>query len=393
MIRMIPDYDYLSPARIVFGWGRRRELGALAATLGRRAFVVLGSRTLQRNGTWDELANLLQQAGVEPILAATISHEPEVPDVDRLAQTLREKNAAGDFLLALGGGAAIDLAKAAAALVTNRHGSSVRDFLEGVGAGLQVTEPPLPLLAMPTTGGTGTEATKNAVISVDDPPVKKSIRSPLMVPKIVLIDPELSVSVPPATTAWTGMDAITQLIESYICRFAKPIPQALAIHGLRKALPMVQEAVRDGTSRPAREAMAHAALLSGLALANSGLGFAHGVAAALGVYAKVPHGLACAMMLPVALQVNRAVSEKPLAELARATLPVTPPSDAGAVDALIGRIDELCAKLNVPMKLSAVGVKPGQLDDLVKGSRGNSMNGNPRQLSDAELRAILEERL
>src|SRR5207342_498774 len=156
-------------------------------------------------GVWSDLATNLQQAGVEPILSAVHSREPEVADVDELAAALRQQNAgAGDFLLALGGGAAIDLAKAVAALVTNRHGSSVRDFLEGVGKGLQVTEPPLPLLAMPTTGGTGAEATKNAVISVNDPSVKKSIRSPLMVPRIVLVDPELSVSVPPETTAWTG---------------------------------------------------------------------------------------------------------------------------------------------------------------------------------------------
>ena len=391
---MILSYDFLAPKRIVFGWGRRTEIGALARTLGRRAFVVLGSRTLHKNGAWDEVSNSLQQAGVEPILSATIPHEPEVRDVDRLVEQLRASHAgAGDFLLALGGGAAIDLAKAAAALLTNRHGASVRDFLEGVGTGLQITEPPLPMLAMPTTGGTGTEATKNAVISLDDPPVKKSIRSPLMVPRIVLIDPELSVSVPPETTAWTGMDAITQCIESYICRFARPIPQALAVEGLRQALPRVCEAVRDGSSRPAREAMAHAALLSGLALANSGLGFAHGVAAALGVYAKVPHGLACAMMLPVALRVNRAMAEKPLAELARQTLPGSWISDAGAADALVDRIGGLCADLNVPRRLSQVGVRSEQLDDLVRGSRGNSMNGNPRQLDDAELRAILEEQL
>jgi alcohol dehydrogenase class IV len=388
------EYEFLAPPRIVFGWGRRRELGSLALTLGRRAFVVLGSRTLQKNGAWHELADTLRSGGVEPILITTISREPEVADVDDLARQLQARNAgAGDFLLAIGGGAAIDLAKAASALVTNRHGTSVRDFLEGVGKGLQVTEPPLPLLAMPTTGGTGTEATKNAVISVDNPPVKKSIRSPLMVPRIVLIDPELAVSVPAATTAWTGMDAITQLIESYICRFAKPIPQALAIHGLQLALPMLREAVRDGTSRPAREAMAHAALLSGMALANSGLGFAHGIAASLGIYAKVPHGLACAMMLPVALRVNREVAENSLAELARAAFPIASLTDAEAVDRLIQTIDELCTDLKVPTKLTQVGVRPDQLDDLVHGSRGNSMNGNPRQLDDSELRKILEDRL
>jgi alcohol dehydrogenase class IV len=391
---MISDYEFLAPPRIVFGWGRRRELGALARTLGRRAFVVLGSRTLQANGAWDELAKLLHQAGVEPILSTTIAREPEIPDVDDLSEMLLEHGAGpGDFLLALGGGAAIDLAKAAAALVRNRHGNSVRDFLEGVGRGLEIIETPLPMLAMPTTGGTGAEATKNAVISLDDPPVKRSIRSPLMVPRIVLVDPELAVSVPLTTTAWTGMDAITQLIESYLCRFAKPIPQALAIHGLQQALPMVRAAVRDGASRPAREAMAHAALLSGMALANSGLGFAHGVAAALGVYAKVPHGLACAMMLPVALRVNRDIAETPLAELARATLPVGSLGASAAAQMLVDHIDALCLDLSVPARLSQVGVKPAQLDDLVRGSRGNSMNGNPRQLSDEELRKVLEERM
>jgi alcohol dehydrogenase class IV len=391
---MIAAYEFIAPPRIVFGWGRRSELGDLARTLGRRAFVVFGSRTLHGNGTWTQLKHCLQQSGIEPILTSIIAREPEVTDVDHLADTLRKHGVRpGDFMLALGGGAAIDLAKAAAALVTNGHGNSVRDFLEGVGKGLKVTEPPLPMIALPTTGGTGTEATKNAVITVADAQVKKSIRSPLMVPRIVLIDPELSVSVPAATTAWTGMDAITQLIESYICRFAWPIPQALAVEGLRRALPMIREAVRDGASRPPRESMAHAALLSGLALANAGLGFAHGVAAALGIYARVPHGLACAMMLPVALKVNRAVSEKPLAELARQTLGVHALSDAGAADTLVDHINGLCTDLKVPTKLSEVGVQRDQLDDLVHGSRGNSMNGNPRQLTDAELYAILEERL
>ncbi len=394
MAASLSDYEFLAPPRIVFGWGRRREVGTLAAALGRRAFAVVGSRTLVQNETWNALAELLRKAGVASTLMATISREPEIADVDSLAGWLREAHAGpGDLVLAIGGGSALDLGKAAAAMATNCHGESVRDFLEGIGRGLSITEPPLPLLAMPTTGGTGTEATKNAVIACHDPPVKKSIRSLLLVPRIVLIDPELAVSVPSTTTAWTGMDAITQLIEAYICRFARPIPQALAVDGLRRALPAVTRTVHDGSNRPAREAMAHAALLSGLALANSGLGFAHGVAAALGVSANVPHGLACALMLPAALRVNRDVAEKDLAELARQTLSLGTVADAVAADAFIDHIVGLCAELNVPTRLSAVGVRPEQLDELTRGARGNSMNGNPRQLSDAELRAVLEEML
>ncbi len=388
------DYEFLSPQRIVFGWGKRRELGDLANTLGRRAFVVLGSRTLQRNGSWEDMRQRLTDGGIATELLPTLSREPTIADVDHAAAVLQKHGAGpGDFVLAIGGGAAIDLAKAAAALATNTHGDSVRDFLEGVGRGLQITTPPLPMLAMPTTGGTGTEATKNAVISVDSPPVKKSIRSPMMVPRVVLVDPELAVSVPPETTAWTGMDAITQLIESYISKNAKPIPQALAMHGLTLALPAIRTAVRDGASRPAREAMSHAALLSGMALANSGLGFAHGVSAALGVFANVPHGLACAMMLPAALRVNRPVAERALAELARAALPRTFGSDAEAADALIAEVNALCQELRVPTRLHQVGVQPDQLGELVSGSRGNSMNGNPRRVDDAELFAILEAML
>ena len=388
------SYDFLAPQRIVFGWGRRAELGALAATLGRRAFVVLGSRTLEKNGVWTALSESLDKASLQQVHIATISHEPEVADVDRATALLVEHRAGpGDLMLAIGGGSAIDLAKAAAAMATNRASNTVQDYLEGVGRGLEIVEPPLPMLAMPTTGGTGTEATKNAVISSYDPPFKKSLRSNLMVPRVVLVDPELSVSVPPQTTAYTGMDAITQLIESFHCRNARPIPRALSVEGLRRALPMVVEAVRNGASRPAREAMAHAALLSGLALANSGLGLAHGVAAALGVHAKVPHGLACAVMLPVALRVNRATCETELAALARDTGTYQGPNDAAAADAFVDAIASLCAELRIPTTLSELGVRREQIPALVPGSHGNSMNGNPRQLNDAELGELLEAML
>ncbi|HEV3021624.1 MAG TPA: iron-containing alcohol dehydrogenase [Pirellulales bacterium] len=387
-------YDFIAAQKIVFGWGRRREVGTLAATLGRRAFLFEGSRTLAAMGTFAQIADLLHSAGVDVTPLAAISREPDVDDVDTAVTALRAERAGrGDLVIAVGGGSAIDLAKAAAAVTTQRENSSVRDYLEGVGRGLKIVDPPLPLVALPTTGGTGTEATKNAVISSFDPPFKKSIRSDLMVPRVVLVDPELSVSVPSATTAWTGMDAITQLIESYICRFARPLPQALAVEGLRRAVPAIVEAVRNGSSRAARQSMAHAALLSGMALANSGLGLAHGVAAALGVHARVAHGLACAVMLPVALRVNRQASERELAELSRAVLGGSWPSDALAAGAFIDKIDELSAAVGVPRRLTELGVRREQIPALVAGSRGNSMNGNPRDVTDDELTGLLEAML
>ena len=216
---MLTPYDFFAPNRIVFGWGRRTEIGTIARSLGTRAFVVGGSRTLDGNGTMDELCRLMVSAGVAVERLVTQTREPDVADVDATVARLRETTVRdGDFVVAVGGGSAIDLAKAVAALATNTHGEGVQDFLEGVGRGLKIERPPLPLLAIPTTAGTGTEATKNAVISSFDPPFKKSLRSDLMVPKAVLVDPELTLSLPRDITAHTGMDAITQLIESLISR-------------------------------------------------------------------------------------------------------------------------------------------------------------------------------
>ncbi len=390
-------YEFLAPPKIVFGWGRRGEEGAIAREAGcRRAFIVSGSRRLVDNGVTAELSAALKVTGVQPIPLAEIHREPTVEDVDRAAAAVRNERAGdGDFVLAIGGGSAIDLGKAAAAMATNGEGASVREFLEGVGRGLTIDRPPLPVLAMPTTGGTGSEATKNAVISSHEPPFKKSLRSEKMIPRVVLVDPELSVTVPPNMTAQTGMDAITQLIESYISRRAQPIPRALAVQGLQLALPAIFEAVENGSSRPAREAMAHAALLSGMALANSGLGMAHGVAAALGIVCNVPHGLACAVMLPAALRANRDVACAELATLERAV--GQPPfagdsrlaNDESAVDAFIARIDRLCQTIGIPRRLSEIGVRSEQIPALVAQSRGNSMSGNPRDLTNEELTGIL----
>lgn len=390
----VMQYDLIFPHRVVFGWGRRSEIGALAAELGRRAFLVTGSRTLERNGTIGAIVDSLRQRGVPVEPVAQISREPEVDDVDDAAtRLLAHGPAANDFVLAIGGGAAIDLAKAVAALATNRHGESVRDYLEGVGRGLSIDVPPLPVLAVPTTAGTGSEATKNAVISSIHPPFKKSLRSDRMVPHTVLIDPELTVSAPPHVTAHSGMDAVTQLIESYISRRVQPVTRALCVEGLSRALPQLVTAVKYPESRPAREALAHGAFLSGVALANSGLGLAHGVAAALGVQCGVPHGLACAVMLPIALRVNADVARPDLAHLARTILGRTDPTDESAAMRLIEHVTSIAEQIGIPRRLSALGVTRAQVPDLVRGAHGNSLSGNPRDVPDGELAEVLEAAL
>ncbi|HZZ71670.1 MAG TPA: iron-containing alcohol dehydrogenase [Pirellulales bacterium] len=387
-------FEHLQPAKIVFGWGRRRELGQHAAAVGRRALIVTGSRALERTGTYTELAAILAEHAMEAIPLAEIHREPLVADVDQAVAAARRRTLEpGDFVLAIGGGSALDLGKAVAGLAPNHEGNSVADYLEGVGRNLALTQPPLPLVAMPTTAGTGSEATKNAVISSHEPAYKKSLRAAALIPRLVLIDPELTVGVPSDVTAHTGMDAITQLIESYLSCRAQPFTRALALDGLRYALPAIRDAVREGSARPPREAMAYAALLSGIALANSGLGLAHGVAAALGVQANVAHGLACAMMLPPALQANRAACEGEYATLARC-IPGSIPEGAGRqADFFVEWIAALVDDLKIPRRLSDLGVRREQLPALVAGSHGNSLNGNPRPIGDLELARMLESLL
>jgi alcohol dehydrogenase class IV len=385
------NYTFLAPPQIVFGWGRRAELGRVAQAWGHRAWLLSGSRTLERTGIVDQIADSLFAAGMTVERASAPGREPEVADVDQLTDQWTQRGIGeGDVIVAVGGGSTIDLAKAVAAMATNPHGPSVVDFLEGVGRGLQILVPPIPLIAVPTTAGTGTEATKNAVISSYNPPFKKSLRSDRMVAKAVIVDPELTVSLPADVTAHTGMDAITQLIESYITKKAAPIPQALCLEGLRLAIPAIVKAVHEPANRWARESMAHAALLSGLALANSGLGLAHGVAAALGVHCLMPHGLACAVMLPRTLRFNLPVCREHYAGLAMMLWPQPYPSREAAAETFVERIAELCQAVGIPQRLRELGVLREQIPALVPASHGNSLSGNPRDISDDELRALLE---
>jgi alcohol dehydrogenase class IV len=405
-------YTLLLPRKVVFGWGRRTEAGELARSLGRRAWIVSGSRTLQREGVLDELQQTMRQAGVESELLATATREPEVDDIDTtVAQLIEAGVREGDFVLGIGGGAGLDTAKAVAALATNRHGDSVRDFLEGVGAGLTIDHDPLPTLMMPTTAGTGTEATKNAVISSNDPPFKKSLRSEKMVPDVVLVDPELTVSCPPSVTAQSGMDAIAQLVESLISCRSNLVTRSFCHNGLASFVDSpvdtlsnfaLVQAFNDPHDQQAREVMSRAALFSGIALANSGLGMAHGVAAALGVHSRVSHGLACAVMLPIALAANIGVmNEHDVWCLFHLT------DDTGDVQTtewtekmrsekrrrLPEQFRALNSRLGIPSRLGDLGVTAEQIPDIVRSSRGNSMDGNPRDITDEELDAILRANL
>lgn len=385
------QYDFLTPGKVISGWGRRQELPDLVRGLGQRAFFICRGSEAEQGGPLAELPVNLQSVGLSVQVLRRKSGEPTVSDVDQLVAELRQHNAkVGDLLIAVGGGSIIDIAKAAGAMVTNAAlGVSVSEFLEGPEQIRKLTQPALPLVAVPTTAGTGAEATKNASITSTRPKFKRSLRSDSMIPRAVLIDPELSVSVPPHITAWTGMDAITQCIESYVTKRAQPIPQALARLGLHAVVSALPAAVRDGQNRAARETLSQTAFLSGMALANSGLGLAHGVAAGLGARHDIPHGLACAVMLPTAMRFNVSTRPADFAILGRAITGENRQSDAADAEAGIVAIEQLSAELGIPRKLSELGIHAEDLPDLARASRGNSLNGNPREISESELIDLL----
>jgi alcohol dehydrogenase len=393
------EYDLALPPIVRFGVGRVAEIGAVVGLLGHRAWLVGGRRSLLDSPARPGLEASLDVAGIEHRVIATTDGEPTVVQVATALAGVLSESHAGTVVVAVGGGAAIDLAKAVAALATNcdlaratAHDleAVVTDHLEGVGT-RSITRWPLPVVAIPTTAGTGAEATRNAVISCPRRRFKKSMRSPLMVPRAVIIDPALGAGCERATTAAAGLDAITQLIESFICQFARPVPRALVLDALPRALEALPRLLADPDDLHARAAMSHAAFVSGVALTNSGLGMAHGVAAALGIECGTPHGVACALMLPVAMRVNATVAERDLATLERAVDPeAIGDADATLAAAFVRRIERLCRAAGVPQRLADVGLARDRITWLAENSGGASMRGNPVELDPARLRPIFD---
>lgn len=389
-------YDFVAPASIVFGSGRLRELGAVVARLGDVAWLVAGTRGLAGCGGEAAVAGLLAEAGLDMVRIATSTGEPTVDDVVGALRRLPPPGGAAPVVVAIGGGAAIDLAKAVAAVATNRDPQAtdldreVTDHLEGVGRGLPIRVPPLPVVAVPTTAGTGAEATRNAVLSCPRRRFKKSMRSPLMVPRAAVVDPALTVGCERPVTAASGLDCITQLVEAFVCRFWSALPRALVLDALPRAVEALPRVLADPADMDARAAMSHAALVSGIALTNSGLGMAHGVAAALGIECGTPHGIACAVMLPVAMSVNRAVCRNEFAMLERAVDPAAAAFPDEAADAFVARIAALCDAAGTPRRLADVGLDRRRLPWLAEHSGGASMRGNPVELDPETLATILD---
>jgi len=374
------NFEFAAPTRIIFGEGRLADIPKIVSAMGSRALVVEG-----RRGRAESLVRQLGDVG----LATTtlqVSSEPTIALVEAgLAQARRERC---DVVVALGGGSVVDAGKAISALLTND--APVRDYLEVIGKARPLANRAAPFIAIPTTAGTGAEVTRNAVLMAEDEQVKVSLRSPLMLPAVAVIDPELTYSIPPSVTASTGLDALTQCIEPFVSPQANPLSDAVAREGMHRASGALLRAFRDGSDREARRDMAVASLCGGLALANAKLGAVHGFASPLCGMFPVPHGMACARLLPLITEINvRAIRARmPNAaavgrydEVARI---VTGDASARAEDAAVW-LRELVAELSVP-GLASYGVKGGDIPRVVAAARqASSMQGNPIVLTDAEL--------
>ena len=381
----LPPFEFATAARIVFGAGKAAELPKAAASLGTRALVVTGAEQARVT----DLIAQLDRAGLDP-LVLPVAGEPAVDDVVAKVAAARAHRA--DVIIAVGGGSTIDTGKAVAALLTNP--GDPLDYLEVVGRGQPLRAASAPVIAVPTTAGTGAEVTRNAVLAVPDKRVKVSLRSATMLPQLALVDPELTLSLPAAVTASTGLDALTQCIEPFVSNQANPLTDAVARAGIAAAAGSLRRVFHTPADLEARTQMAFASLSGGLALANAKLGAVHGFAGVIGGMFPIPHGIVCARLLPYVLATNVAAlkaraAESPLLarfdELGRL---LTGNDRATSADAVTW-IEELCAELDVA-PLAAFGVQPGDFPEIVAKSKpASSMKGNPIVLTDDELTAIL----
>lgn len=375
-------FEFATAGRILVGRGRAAELPEVLAGLGSRVLVCTGANPARHAG-------LLAGLGM-PAAGFAVAGEPTVDLARAGAATAREHGA--DVVAAIGGGSVIDTGKAVAMLLGN--GGDPVDYLEVVGSGRKITKPAAPCVAVPTTAGTGAEVTANAVLAAPAHGVKASLRSPLMIPRVALVDPGLTVSCPPPVTAASGMDALTQCLEPYVSVRATPLTDGLAREGLNRAAAGLRAAFADGSDLAARTDMAMCSLLGGMALANAKLGAVHGLAGVIGGTAAVPHGVACAALLAPVIEANiRALrSARPahpaLSRYADVAAVLTG-NPAAAVEDSLAWIRETVALLEIP-RLAAFGISPQDADDVAaKAAGSNSMQGNPVALSHDDLRAIL----
>jgi alcohol dehydrogenase class IV len=379
-------FEFATATRIVFGAGAAAGIGQEAAALGRRAFVLTGARP-------EPALPLLRRLENHHVMHAVFRVEKE-PTTELVRDAAREAERHGcDLVVGIGGGSVLDAGKAVAALLAN--GGDLIQYLEVIGEGRPLQRLSVPCIAVPTTAGTGAEVTRNAVLESPSHKVKVSMRSPFMLPRLALVDPEMTYSMPPGLTAATGLDALTQVLEAYVSRNANPLTDGICREGLRRAAGSLVRAFENGQDQQAREDMCLASLCGGLALANAKLGAVHGIAGPFGGMFRAPHGAVCGRLLPfvAAVTIGALRQRDPgsfaigrFQEAARILTrdPGASPEDGAAW------LWALCDRLEIPA-LSTHGFSAEHSADLIaKSMRSSSMAGHPVELTPRELEMILE---
>jgi len=379
------QFEFATATRIIFGEGTLQQVAPVIRQWGRQVLVVTGHASDRANG----LLTAIEAVGAKGV-TFPVESEPTTDLIARGLQLAREWQC--DVVVATGGGSVIDAGKAIAALLTNP--GDVMEYLEVVGKGKPLTNLAAPFIAVPTTAGTGTEVTRNAVLGVPERQVKVSLRSPLLLPRLAVVDPELTLGLPPTVTARTGLDALTQLIEAYVSIRSNPVTDGFCMQGIPLAARSLRQAFHHGHDPGARRDMSLAALFSGLALANAGLGVVHGFAAPLGGRFPAPHGAICAAILPNGMEINlralraRTPQSDALSRFQELARILTGRGDASAEDG-IAWTRELCQELEIP-PLKAYGMGEEDVTLLItEAAKASSMKGNPLALTPEELREVI----
>jgi len=389
-------FGFAATPHIHFGRGKRSDLPCIIRSYGKRLLLVTGGASFDASPLCSQLLKDLQ--GAFDIHRIRVNGEPSPQQVDVTVASLQ--NTPPDCVVAIGGGSPVDAAKAIAGLLPS--GDSVMEYLEGVGNGKTYTGPSTPFIALPTTAGTGGETSKNAVLSmIGENGYKKSFRHELLVPRHIILDPELTLSCPSSVTAACGMDAFTQLLESYLSKNASPMTDALALSGIARAASALPVAVEQGENLEARAAMLYASSTSGLTLANAGLGSVHGLASPIGAYFPMPHGEVCGSLLfeAVRLNIEAMLNREPeniglfkYAEAGRIMANDHAMNNATARQYLLDTLQSWTHRFEMP-RLSAYGVTDADIPKLIAHASPGGMAANPIVLSNEEVSGLIHSRL
>jgi len=370
-------FTFQTPPKIVFNWGAVTQLPAEASALGRRPLVVCG-RSLRASGKLETILSGLRAAGLEPSVHEGVPAEPDLTAL----QACMDAAVGCDSVIAIGGGSVLDIAKGGAAL--SDTGATAADYFSGK----PVPDTGKPLIALPTTSGTGSEVTWVCVLVDHETRRKASIRGPGMMPRVAIVDPELTVTCPSTVTAYSGADAFVQAVESFTSRGANPMTDALALEAAKLTAHWLEIAVREPGNREAREGMALGSMMAGIALNTSRLGLVHGLAHPVGAVTGAAHGLLCGLLMPPVMRFNRDAASSKYARLAAELGLVAAVGESGT-DALIRFTEHLMARVGIPLHLSALGFDLADLDWVAQETMpSGSTKANPRAVSVEEARNV-----